>query len=285
VTATVLVIDSNATIRTIAALALQSTGVTVRTLASPEQALETAKSTQPDILICAADMPAVNANFIKQLKNAAKKNPSVVLLVSSADETTPPWANATLAKPFKSEQLKLLVRQVLERKTSELPLSEEAIVRLSDPLIAAGVARLILRRGRPAAPLALGNPLASVPYLLVSELKDEADLQQLPPLERLIVVASPALDLAKLPSRVIAVRTPLSEKSVEDALNKFFPELAPQDDPMSTREQAALAAKIAAAVLDKLLVDGVLARRNWREAASCAGREALRICQGFAKEK
>ena len=105
-------------------------------------------------------------------------------------------------------------------------------------------------------------------------------------MQRLVYISNPRNGKLSeaLPQQTEILERPLSVAKLKHALESFLSENTEDEfepSPLESGEQALLAARISAAVYERLLTFEGLKNRNWDEACSAINVEALRICREY----
>jgi two-component system response regulator MprA len=114
---TVLVVDDDADIRSILAMALEEDGYSVDTASNGAEALRKANQHQPDAIILDAMMPVMDGwEFLALWRTRPAKNRAPVLIISSVDGRRTALdlgAKGYLSKPFDLDTLETTLASIL----------------------------------------------------------------------------------------------------------------------------------------------------------------------------
>jgi DNA-binding response OmpR family regulator len=120
---TVLVIDDDAVIRKIVAVAFQADGAQVLTAAGPEEGLRIIQSGKPDLVILDIMMPDMDGYALCQEVRKTSDVPIIMLTALHADEEIvrglEAGADDFISKPFHYDVLLARARAVLRRRTTQ----------------------------------------------------------------------------------------------------------------------------------------------------------------------
>ncbi len=293
---TVLLIDSNLAVQAITSLALNRIGISVEQLTDPSAAASRVRELRPQLILCATDMKGVDAyELCREMKHDKnlQKIPFVVLAggEQGKDATLEKLVDATIYKPFKSDQLRQVVQRLLSDTEEELQESDTVAVLLQDKLCRAIVERYLVKNEREFVVFKSVEELQTAAKkrsfaLTVVDLsaKQEVkwfDSKLMGPLV-IITYDARGSERTDLPQEARIVIRPLSLPKMREVFSNFFPDRMraadAEEEPLEKAEQAVLAAKISVAVYQRLLNQDALKNRSWEEASAAVGAEALRIC-------
>jgi two-component system alkaline phosphatase synthesis response regulator PhoP len=135
--ATILVVDDEEDIRELVALNLRREGFTVISSETGEQALELARSAQPDLVVLDLMLPGMDGLEVCRRIRAEPKTRQIpiVMLTAKGEEADivaglELGADDYMTKPFSGKVLVARVRRILRRKTEEPP--QEGIVKVHE---------------------------------------------------------------------------------------------------------------------------------------------------------
>ena len=298
---TILVIDSNAAVQAITALALSETGCTIEQLSEGAHALDRIAKLRPTVVLIAKELTGVDPLQVpKRMAQIVPETRYVLLAPADGAATLELHATAAgfaavLFKPFKSNRLREVVTKLLDRippveSLSLMSSSPPTIyLNLDDKFLTSLFQRLF---SRAAADVVFdGTPSSHAPYATtISMWRQGAPAIQYPsdlygkhiliclsdeePAARL---AYPLAQILPLPFGFAEVRD-LLRGTIEFTSPPAAPE-APQTETTAPYAQpiALLAARISAAIYESLLVHPALREKNWEQAAELVREEALRI--------
>lgn len=116
---TILVADDEPDIVYLVARRLTQFGFTVITAVNGEEALQTARSTMPDLVLLDVMMPKLTGVEVSRLLRSDPQTHSLPVILMSAGlfdkKIIPDDADAFIAKPFGARELPALVSEVLAR--------------------------------------------------------------------------------------------------------------------------------------------------------------------------
>lgn len=293
---TVLLIDTNSAVQAITSLALSRIGVHVEQLTDPSAAIARVRDVRPHLVLCASDMRGLEAmELCREMKNdkSLRRIPFVLLAggEQGADVADEKLVDAIIFKPFKSEQLRQTVQNLLTSTAQELDESEKVALFIEDGLTRKVVEHFINKHSTDVTIFHSAEEFVKLaekrPFpLSVIDWEGKSKLDWFNPdtMGTLIVVTydEKVKDSKELPLDMRVIVRPLSQAKLERGFQNFLPEPPPDLDedipPLEINEQALLAAKISVAVYQRLLMQDALKNRSWDEACAAVGAEALRVC-------
>jgi CheY-like chemotaxis protein len=293
---TVLLIDTNSAVQAITSLALNRIGVNVEQVTDASAAAARIRDLRPHLVLCATDMKGLDAyELCADLKadKTLRRIPFVVLEggEDAATEAQTQSVDAVISKPFKSEQLRATVQELLAQSSQELNETDTVALVIENSLARAIVRRFITHHATEVAIFAsvaeYVDACKKEHYpLTVIDWNGKSSLSWFnhEKMGTLVVVSydERTKDHAELPPDVRIILRPLSFVKLEKGFHGFLqppPDAGDEDlPPLESSEQALLAAKISVAVFQRLLVQDALRNRSWEEASAAVGAEALRVC-------
>ena len=293
---TVLLIDTNSAVQAITSLALNRIGVTVEQLTDPSAAGARIRDLRPHLVLCASDMKGLDAyELCRQLKSdkALRRIPFVLLAGGEQGEDAGDQAivDATIFKPFKSEQLRQTVQNLLTSTAQELDESDSVAIFIEDGLTRGLIEHYISKHSTDMSVFHSVEEFKKIaekthfPLTIIDwDGKTPLDWFESDKMGTLIIVSydEKVKDHEDLPLDLRVIVRPLSIEKLDRGLQNFLPEPPPDVDgdtpPLEVNEQALLAAKISVAVYQRLLTQDALKNRSWDEASTAVGAEALRVC-------
>ncbi len=293
---TILLIDTNSAVQAITSLALNRIGVNVEQLTDPSAAIARVRDLRPHMVLCASDMKGIDAlELCREMKSdkALRRIPFVLLAggEQGADIADDKVVDALLYKPFKSEQLRHTVQNLLTSTAQELDESDHVAIYINNTLTREITHHFVSKRNTEVSVFETAEALVAhaektpVP-LTVIEWDGKSKLDWFDPntMGTLIVLTydEKVKDSKELPLDIRVIVRPLSQAKLERGFESFLPEEIVDTDidipPLESNEQALLAAKISVAVYQRLLNQDALKNRSWDEACAAVGAEALRVC-------
>jgi len=297
----VLLIDQNPAVQALTGAALGKAGIVVVSLAEGKNALKTALALKPKLALCAHDLSDCNPyELCKQLKSEASLSgiKFVLLVPETAKEKVRSKAQLAqideiLGKPFKSEGLRKLVESLLSSESGTAPGKPLAIM-VEDTLLCKTLVKFLKGKGVPLVTFSDGKSIndatkKSTFSACIAQFSDEKGFEwyNAKKLGALFYIGNPGNGKAHagLPEGTAIVERPLSVSKLDNALANFLPDDeesdGPEPLPLESGEQSLLAARISAAVYERLLTYEGLKNRKWDEACSAINNEALRICRDY----
>lgn len=149
--ATILVVDDDATIRTLLEDALKSKNYTVLTAARGREAVQKIQTVRPDLILLDAMLPEIHGFTIcKTLKDSQKYRDIPVMIITAVytgwrfamDVKDNYGANDVLEKPFKIQDVLIKVKQLLEESASapdDIVSKDVALSRKAEDYLQAGM--------------------------------------------------------------------------------------------------------------------------------------------------
>lgn len=293
---TVLLIDTNTAVQAITSLALNRIGVHVEQVTDASAAAARIRDLRPHLVLCASDMKGIDAyELCTDIKadKTLRRIPFVLLEGGehSATDEQAKIVDAVISKPFKSEQLRLTVQELLAESSQELNETDVVALLIEDSLSRAIIRRYINQHSTDVVVFSSVDEFVSAcdkdRYpLTVIDWNGKSSLSWFNPqsMGTLVVVSydERIKDHAELPPDVRIVLRPMSYSKLDRGFQGFLPPPPDQGEedlpPLESNEQALLAAKISVAVFQRLLVQDALRNRSWEEASASVGAEALRVC-------
>ncbi len=286
---TILVIDSNAAVQAITALALSETGCAIEQLTEGAQALDRIAKLNPVVVLVAKEITGVDPLQLPERMRAASPKSQFVLL-APADGSTALEARANeagfaavLFKPFKSNRLREVVTKLLTpavqvepqraRTTVVLSLRNKFLLSLFQRIFAGTNAEVLLER--PAS----GD---SATVVTIAEWQPDLPLELVGSAKRIWLCTADQVDAARQanPSDEI-IKLPFGLAELSAALDGqiAFAPAAPVSPAVAPVGTAHLAARISAAIYERLLLQPALGEKNWAAAAALASAETLRVAE------
>ena len=292
----VLLIDTNTAVQAITSLALNRIGVQVEQVTEPSASAARIRDLRPHLVLCATDMKGLDAYELCDDLKADKTLHHIPFVIleggeHTATEEQKSKVDAILSKPFKSEQLRATVQELLDTSSQELAETDLVAIVVENSLVRTIVKRYVTQHATDVSVFESVEDYAAAANkdsfpLTVIDWDGKSSLDWFSPdkMGTLVVVSydERIKDNSDLPPHVRIAQRPLSYQKLERAFQNFLPEPPDADDedeaPLETNEQALLAAKISVAVFQRLLVQDALKNRSWEEASASVGAEALRVC-------
>ena len=293
---TVLLIEANPAIQTMASLTLNTQGVEVIVAATTALASKALLEHQPEIVICSTDIEKVDP--LKLCKKCKSELNSAFILLAAKGETTTLAQKAQkagvdniLAKPFNSQQLAAVVGKVLEQIRN--PDATEVLLIISDPLLREVLNRIIKKRGgKPSICATTYEALIAVEKIsfgaTISESDTCSDLSwyKAKKMGQLIAVKDKDEDIFET-DKFSLIERPLSVEKIDEIFETHIPNLQAKNEStdvcLDPGEQALLAARISAAVYETLLHQIDLRNGNWIKAADATRDQVSKICYDFQR--
>lgn len=117
-TQTILVVDDDDDIRTVAQAALQSFGYTVLETGDPLNAIQLVRTQPVDLLLTDVVMPLMKGTVLADRIQGVSPRTKVVLMSGHMTSDIAPSGRLFLAKPFAIEMLSQRVREALDRPSA-----------------------------------------------------------------------------------------------------------------------------------------------------------------------
>jgi DNA-binding NtrC family response regulator len=115
---TVLVVDDDDDLRSVASIALNSLGYQVLETGDPLKAIQLVKAQSVDLLLTDVIMPLMKGTDLADRVQAASPRTKVVLMSGYMTADIAPSGRPFLAKPFAIDALSQRVREALERPSA-----------------------------------------------------------------------------------------------------------------------------------------------------------------------
>jgi DNA-binding NtrC family response regulator len=115
---TILVVDDDPDIRTVAQVALASFGYTVLETGDPLKAIQLVRAQPVDLLLTDVVMPLMKGTELADRIQGVSPRTKVVLMSGFMTGDIAPSGRPFLAKPFEMEALEKRVREALERPST-----------------------------------------------------------------------------------------------------------------------------------------------------------------------
>ena len=115
---TILVVDDDPDLRSVAALALESLGYTVLETGDPLKAIQIARAQPVDLLLTDVIMPLMKGTDLADRVQGVSPGTKVVLMSGYLTSDIAPSGRPFLAKPFAIEALGQRVREALARTSA-----------------------------------------------------------------------------------------------------------------------------------------------------------------------
>ena len=119
-----LIVDDEASLRDLLEVVFEGEGWHVETAASLAEARAALQKSEPDVVLC--DLMLPDGSGIDYIRDVKEKNPSIAVVMITAHESTKSAVEAVkagayqfIAKPFDNEELKIVVRNAVERRELE----------------------------------------------------------------------------------------------------------------------------------------------------------------------
>ncbi len=273
---TVLVIDSNSAVQAITTLALNQTDCAVETLADGAQAYDRIRQLAPNVVLCAKEIAGVDPfDLCRRVKRELSHTAFILLAPAEGVQATNKLAkeadyDEVIFKPFKSNRLREIVTQLIERLEKPQQSEKSFYLAIADSLRRRIVERYLARFDCTVLPYGGESPALSPAVICVSD-----TAQAIP-----AGFSGSTIFLAE-GSKTLTVRR-LAEK---------FSSLTPRSPAeaglpstgdrriVGSNEPAQLAAEISARIFSRLLTAPALASGNWEEVARIAADEARKSCR------
>lgn len=298
----VLLIEKNPAVQAMASLALGQIGLIVRTITNPAVVNENIAKILPDAIICSDSIagfdPFELASALK--KNEKTKETAFILLVerdNQAEARNHPNVEDVgeiIAKPFRSGQLARAVERAMQNTSTKELKSDSVMLLVKEPFLQKVFEKLFDKHNigwklsEDSDELISATQNASFPAIIV-EWEAIEDLSWFDPekMGELIVIIEDQTNLKaiKTTDKVHFVTRPLSYEKLQSILSKYV-DLRAQRYAFDVRKlehgaQAMLAAKISAAIFERLVNQQALRDGKWDTAGAAAEEELLRICREF----
>ncbi len=307
----VLVIDSNPAVQAIAMAGLKVLGVRIEAMSEVRELLSIVGGKRPRVVICSEELRGTDPFlFCKDLKHSLSDTGLRFILLASSDKTKKISEKATAAgvdyvlyKPFKSDQLRKVVKQLLETPAASLtpppatappaklqPLEIESVaIAIQNPLVRKIICQLLKKKAsmvqvfdspQEIIQAANGHSFS----FTVSDLttSPQPEWHEEAKMGRLVLIHEASDDLGALPTSgaVVRVGRPLSIEKLAEVFGAM--KTRSQMNNMQTlarEEQVQLAARVSASVFEQLLTKRAFRERHWEDAFREVFEEALRICR------
>jgi two-component system cell cycle sensor histidine kinase/response regulator CckA len=115
---TILVVDDDADVRTIARAALVGLGYTVLETGDPQMAIRIAKEQPIDLLLLDVVMPLMKGPELADRIQAVRASTKVLLMSGYQTSDIAPSGRAFMGKPFSVDELAKCVRRTLDRPSA-----------------------------------------------------------------------------------------------------------------------------------------------------------------------
>ncbi|MFN8389064.1 MAG: response regulator [Bdellovibrionota bacterium] len=294
---TVLVIDSNAAVQAITALALNQTDCAVETLSDGAQAYARIRALKPTVVLCAKEISGIDPfELCRKVKSELKETAFVMLAPAEAVNATSAKAkeydyDEVLFKPFKSNRLREVVTGLFERGAEVTPVALPVFAALGDQLRRKIVARFIAKHGGEClmhGDSASGNDPKTFRATLIdsdSQLPEWLDEARA---GKVIVLGSKATRTKRFP-QAVELAPPLTGEKLFQAFGplptaKAAALLAPPP-VVDEQEKAVIAAQVSAQVFQRLLIAHVSGDYDWDEIAHLVHEEVLRYGAEHSRKK
>lgn len=294
--ATVLVIDSNATVQAICALALGQTGCTVEQLADGSHAVEKVLALKPSVVIINRDTAGIDAfQFAERIR--AQLSGIALVLLAPIEQSPPVIERArqtgfreVIFKPFKSNKIRETISQLLEESIEIETEGPEVLIDISSPLLAKIIEKLVSKRG---ALVSYRNEEDAHRNALTATIVSWSPAQQLEWYDQatmgsLVLLIRPEDHNAAAMSfpRARLLHLPLTYQSLATALEPLIPaKSSPATDnrELESGEVAVLAARISAAIFERLLIQPAFRARSFEDVAQVVREDILRMTREYLK--
>ncbi len=302
----ILLIDKNQAIRAITSLTLNALDLEVIVFDEKLTFYQNVKKVNPALIICSykEDNPEESLSFCKEIRND-KEFKDTIFLLTVKDEITKSLtieaikAGVTeiLKKPFKSEQLKNIIEDLLE--ISENPKKDnENVLLVSKNELTQKILEKILTKHQinlyPAesineASFSLSKHKFYTLIIDISKTEDEKEslkliLKHKEELNSIILITKKEVSFNVDFKNLKIIKRPLSFSKLKESIKILDSKenLLPQENtPLTTEELSILAAKISSSIFEILLTQQSLKSKDWNMAANTIKSEAIRICSQF----
>ena len=297
---TILIIDGNPAVQALAVAALSKAGASVDSLADGQRAWVKISTSKPKIVFCATDVPGLDAyELCDRIKKEKALRQTIFVLLAPSDQRREITAKAqqsqidkVLFKPFKSDQLRVLVEGLISNTNREI--SMPCALFIADDFLRRILEKTLTKRNCTYISFpnvqALAEKATESPF--TATIVDAAATQDfrwyLSNTMGQLIVLFPDEAQHKgtvLPPGVKSMHRPLSLKQLSLAFEDVVPKVTSAKDvetrPLESNEQTMLAARISAAIYERLLTQESLKFRKWDEASTAVTAEVLRICRSF----
>ena len=289
---TILVIDSNAAVQAITALALSETGCAIEQLTEGAHAIERISKLRPTVVLIAKELTGVDPMQVPERMRPLSPETRYILL-APADGSTALEARATQAgfsevlfKPFKSNRLREVVNRLLAPTLELAPTAgadrASIFLDIADKFLISLFQRLFSRTD---ADILLDPSVDRPVTVTVTHYNDSTAPTEPLPGRHLVLCTADKRDAAQLafPHAVLLTLpfgTKELQRAVEGVLTFSLPPARSESQPPSAdiaSGHAQLAARISAAIFEQLLLEPALREHDWDGAASLARAATLRI--------
>ena len=286
-------------------LALSQAGFSVQALSKvPENIIEKLEKAQPAVVICSDKMGSFDPlKFSKKLKRSKKtKNIGVILLTERdrfdelKESASASNVDEVLVKPFRSGQISRAVQRVSANSVDKIEETDQLLLVLKDPFLQKIFEKLLDKYNLPWQLCEDSSEVVSatkkIKYpAIVLEWESVPDLKWFEPdkMGELVVILNDQTHLKSMEKteKVHFVTRPLSFDTIDNILSrivafsedrfKFF------NRSLEKGAQAMLAARISAAIFERLVNQQALRDGQWDTAGLAAEEELLRVCKEFEK--
>src|SRR2546427_3473909 len=141
-TQSVLVVEDEASIASFVSLYLKNAGYEVRTASNGTEALASAQSEQPSLIVLDLMLPDIDG--IEICRRLRQKSDVPILMLTARDEDVDKiiglevGADDYMTKPFNPRELVARVKSILRRSTPDRRQAESAVIRHGDLTVDAG---------------------------------------------------------------------------------------------------------------------------------------------------
>jgi len=301
----VLLIENNPAVQAQASLALSQIGYAVRTISKAAAIDENIEKIQPDAVICSDSVPGFDPlELSSRLKQTKASRNTVVLLLVDRDKEAEFQANPkistideVLAKPFRTGQLTRAVQRAIANAYNvEEETSDALLLLIQDPFLQKVLEKLFDKNNIPwqlcedTKELISATQKVAFPAIIAEwEAIEGVDWFDPEKMGELIVIMEDEANLMAIEKadKVHFITRPLSYKVIEKILSRVI-EIGVERYAFNTRQleqgaQAMLAARISAAIFERLINQQSLRDGQWDTAGEAAEEELLRVCNEFEK--
>ena len=224
----------------------------------------------------------------------------VLLHPSKADKSTISRArkckvSEIISKPFKSGELFEIISKIINKDDGLSKVGGKIGLKLKNPLLSDCLNK-VLENCKINKEIVSEESSADISKLglsaIFTDVTQSSDLSwhSSSSMGQLFVIADENVDIdgENIPLHATVLFRPLEEQALLEQIKAYIdPSIAKTKDekhPLELGEQSMLAAKISAAVYQRLLNYDALKNRKWDEACTAIGIEALRVCRDHEKE-
>jgi len=311
----ILLIDPDPSAQASASLAFDEEQFSLQTLSIiPSNLVEKLSKAPPDIIICSSDICGVTTSEIdtfklfRQIKDTkATANIGLLVLAERDDQVLMEAELAqgknfdhVLAKPFNKGQIVRAVKETLstesDTESSGGATGSGVLLLIKDALLQQVLKRFLDQRGldwqlcsdqEEAVEASSKKSFAAI--CLEWETVENLDWFKPTEMGEMVIILEDETFLKSLQEAgtVNLITRPLSLEKLRKMFTKLFPdsevETIDSQIELETNSQAMLAARISAAIFEKLVNQPALRNGQWHTAGKAAEEELIRICTDFSK--